>query len=263
MLVDVPSIELREVANTDEVVALRAECDGCDPARPCDEHAHSAWLWTVTAGAFQLRDSRGVHVLDPTRAMLMPAGHAYVIRHPAGPDRCVSFRGSLIDRMAAGGPRVVEIGAAWSARIARELDRHARGVGDPLALAEHLATVDAIDHASAGSRADRDLVAAIEHVVRLHFASAMSLAELADAAGYSLFHACRVFRAETGRTIHGFRRELRLRHALARVLDGGEPLAQISEACGFASQSHLTNLFRARFGVTPAKARTRELRVSA
>jgi AraC family transcriptional regulator len=67
-----------------------------------------------------------------------------------------------------------------------------------------------------------------------------------------------VFRAATGTTIHGFRRELRLRHALAHLLDGDESLADIASDCGFASQSHLTNLFRERFGITPAKARTRE-----
>jgi AraC family transcriptional regulator len=65
-----------------------------------------------------------------------------------------------------------------------------------------------------------------------------------------------VFRAATGTTIHGFRRELRLRHALARMLDSRDSLTEIAAATGFASQSHLTNLFRARFGVTPARART-------
>ena len=54
------------------------------------------------------------------------------------------------------------------------------------------------------------------------------------------------------------RRELRLHHALARILDGDEPLSAIAAATGFASQSHLTNLFRARFRITPGRARTRD-----
>ena len=69
---------------------------------------------------------------------------------------------------------------------------------------------------------------------------------------------CRVFRRATGQTILGFRRELRLRHALARLLDGDEPVADIAATTGFASQSHLTNLMTARFGVTPARVRTRD-----
>ncbi len=56
--------------------------------------------------------------------------------------------------------------------------------------------------------------------------------------------------------IHGFRCELRLRHALARILDGHEPLADIAVAIGFASHSHLTNQLRARFGIPPARARS-------
>jgi AraC-like DNA-binding protein len=67
----------------------------------------------------------------------------------------------------------------------------------------------------------------------------ISLGKLAAATGYSMFHACRVFRGTTGNTIHGFRRELRLRHALARILDGNEPLAGIALPIGFASYSHL------------------------
>ena len=35
-------------------------------------------------------------------------------------------------------------------------------------------------------------------------------------------------------------------------------LAEIAAATGFASQSHLTNLFRARFGITPGRVRTRD-----
>jgi AraC family transcriptional regulator len=274
---------MSQVATTRDVIAIRAVCDGCDAARPCAEHARSAWLWTVTSGAFELRDSRGRHVLDPTRAIVMPAGHEFVVRHPAGPDTCVSFCGPVIDQLAAAGPRLVAIEPRWSAAVLRELANRARGEADDLALAEQVAIVnsgarelrddradtrgsatriDAVERspraARAASKADRDLVAAVEHVLRLDFATDSQLSELADKAGYSLFHACRVFRATTGRTIHGFRRELRLRHALTRILDGDESLADIADACGFASQSHLTNLFRARFGVTPAKARTRD-----
>jgi AraC-like DNA-binding protein len=94
-------------------------------------------------------------------------------------------------------------------------------------------------------------------VLRTRYAEPVSLGEIAAATGYSVFHACRVFRATTGATIHGFRRDLRLRHALARILDGDEPLADIALAIGFASHSHLTNQFRARFGIPPARARSR------
>jgi len=76
----------------------------------------------------------------------------------------------------------------------------------------------------------------------------------------SLFHACRLFRRATGSTIHRFHEELRLRHALARVLDTDEPLARIAVALGFANQGHFGNRFRRRFGVAPGAARSQRAR---
>jgi AraC-like DNA-binding protein len=252
------------------VSALRARCDGCDPVRPCDEHARGAALWMVTAGAFELRDAAGRHVLDPTRAIVMPADHAFRIRHPAGPDVCLAFGGPIVEALAARGARLVAVAPAHIAQITQAL-----ASDDDLALAEALAQLAPPDPdepdepagpdgpAGPGARAAaardaRDLSAAVIDALRTRYADPTSLGELATITGYSVFHTCRVFRATTGTTIHGFRRELRLRHALARILDSREPLTEIAAATGFASQSHLTNLFRARFGITPARARTHD-----
>jgi AraC family transcriptional regulator len=254
-----PQFRITRAVTTRDVSAVRARCDGCDPVRPCDEHTHQASLWLVTAGAFELRDATGRHVVDPTQAIVMPGHHAFRIRHPAGPDTCLAFRGPIVDALAARGARLVPISPTQIAQIAAGL-----ADGDELALAEALAhLVPADDGAATPDRdldrhLDRDLCAAVAHTLRAHYAEPTSLGDIAATTGYSVFHTCRVFRATTGATIHGFRRELRLRHALARILDGGESLTHIAVATGFASQSHLTNLFRARFGITPARARTRD-----
>ncbi|HEU0036011.1 MAG TPA: helix-turn-helix transcriptional regulator [Kofleriaceae bacterium] len=249
-----PRFAVTHELSTREIHGVRALCDGCDPARPCDEHARGASLWVVTRGAFELRDASGRHVLDPMHALVMPAGHPFVIRHPAGPDTCVAFHGPLIERIAERGPRIAAIAPGHVARLAAHVAAFARGEGDELALGELLVELAADEPA----HRDREVADAIEHVLRLAYAEPLSLGELADRAGYSLFHTCRVFRATTGQTLHGFRRELRLRHALARIVDGDEPLIQIAAVTGFANQSHLTNLFRARFGITPGRARTRD-----
>jgi AraC-like DNA-binding protein len=179
------------------------------------------------------------------------------------------FRGPIIDALAARGPRFLPIAPGQLAGILA-------GVADDdeLALAEAICQLaddpedpgaedpGAADPGArpAAAAGDRDLTATIAEALRAGYAEPTSLGELAATAGYSVFHACRVFRATTGATIHGFRRELRLRHALARILAGDEPLTEVALATGFASQSHLTNRFRARFGVTPARARTRDRR---
>ncbi len=250
MLARMPQFRVTRALSTRDVSAIRAQCDGCDPARPCDEHTVRASLWLVTAGTFELRDTAGRHMIDPTQAIVMPKHHAFRVRHPAGPDTCVSFRGPLVDALAADGARLVAISPAQITQLLAGL----RG-DDELVLAEVLAQLAQLGPVAATG--DRDLCAAVAHAVRARFAEPTSLGELAATAGYSVFHACRVFRATTGTTIHGFRRELRLRHALARILDGADTLTEVAAASGFASQSHLTNRFRARFGITPARARTR------
>ena len=252
-----PTFRSATVYRTRDLDASRCMCDGCDPRRATEEATTRASLWLVTSGAMKVRDADGVRVLDPTLAIVMPPHHPFVVTHPAGPDICLGFHGPLIDELAATGPRLVRITPALVARIHAELGAWRSGAADELALAELLGEIAAEPHAPS-TEVGRDLASSVARELRLSFARSTSLGELAETTGYSVFHTCRVFQRATGQTIHGFRRELRLRHALARLLDGDEPLAEIAAATGFASQSHLTNLFRARFGVTPARVRTRD-----
>jgi AraC-like DNA-binding protein len=82
-----------------------------------------------------------------------------------------------------------------------------------------------------------------------------SLEGLARRLHVSPFHLARCFRAHTGRSLHGYRRELRLRAALARVLDGEDDLAGLACELGFASHSHLTDRFREAFARSPSTLR--------
>ncbi len=66
----------------------------------------------------------------------------------------------------------------------------------------------------------------------------------------SPFHLSRVFREQTGSSLHAYRTEARLRAGLERIADG-EGLAGLAADLGFASQAHLTDRFRRVFGVTP------------
>jgi len=63
---------------------------------------------------------------------------------------------------------------------------------------------------------------------------------------------CRLFREQTGRTIHAYRTQLRLRTALSRLADGERDLTRLALDLGFADQSHFTNAFRRTFDVSPA-----------
>jgi AraC-like DNA-binding protein len=84
-----------------------------------------------------------------------------------------------------------------------------------------------------------------------------TLKTIADAAGASTFHLCRVFRQRTGYTIHRYLTELRLRTALSRLEDYPDDLLGLAVELGFANHSHFTTAFRASLGVTPSEFRQR------
>ncbi len=87
------------------------------------------------------------------------------------------------------------------------------------------------------------------------FHEPLSLEDVARSAFLSPFHAARVFKQQTGMTIHENLRMLRIREALERMSDGTERLANVAQSVGFASHAHLTDAFGAHFGVPPSFVR--------
>jgi len=103
------------------------------------------------------------------------------------------------------------------------------------------------------ARQHRDHVAHARQILSLHPGGAScSLHDLARRVGVSVFHLCRVFRRHTGMTLHAYRTELRLRHALERLLERRAHITQIALDLGFSSHSHFTAAFRRAFGLTPS-----------
>ncbi|RKG61345.1 AraC family transcriptional regulator [Corallococcus exercitus] len=74
----------------------------------------------------------------------------------------------------------------------------------------------------------------------------------------SVFSLCRAFSAVHGEPVRRMQRRLRVRHALAWVLDTAAPLARVAAECGFASQTHLSTQFRRELGLTPGAVRRPE-----
>jgi AraC-like DNA-binding protein len=99
--------------------------------------------------------------------------------------------------------------------------------------------------------------AAAEHVKRLlagRLGEPLRLADIARDVGLSVYHLCRSFRAATGRTLHGYRNELRLRGTLER-LPSTRDLSRLALAQGYSSHSHFSGAFRRAFGGTPSGVR--------
>ncbi|HEX6163158.1 MAG TPA: AraC family transcriptional regulator [Vicinamibacterales bacterium] len=105
------------------------------------------------------------------------------------------------------------------------------------------------------SRRDVDLVESARDVIARRFNENLSLSDVAAAAGSSVFHLARTFRARTGFSLHAYRNQLRLRAALERLRQPGADLIGIALDLGFSSHSHFTEAFRRTFGRTPSAVR--------
>jgi AraC-like DNA-binding protein len=104
-------------------------------------------------------------------------------------------------------------------------------------------------------QAHRDLVDATRVVLARRFRDKLSLSELARAVFSSPFHLARVFRLETGLSLHQQQNRLRLRLALEHLADGKPDLTMLALELGFSSHAHFTQAFRSEFGRAPSAFR--------
>lgn len=101
----------------------------------------------------------------------------------------------------------------------------------------------------------RELAEAAKAELAFDPAARVTLGDLAARLHSSPFHLARVFRAETGFTLAGYRQALRLRAALERLpLSAGE-LTTLALELGFSSHSHFTASFTREYGVPPSSIR--------
>lgn len=84
---------------------------------------------------------------------------------------------------------------------------------------------------------------------------AFTVRELARCVSVSPFHLCRLFRRETGVTLHEYLVDLRLRRSLEWLSEGESDLSRVAFEVGFSSHSHFSAAFRRRLGVSPSCAR--------
>lgn len=106
--------------------------------------------------------------------------------------------------------------------------------------------------ATACATRDGRLAARVRECLAASFCSSGGLQALAVDVGASVFHLCRVFRRESGGTIHQYRTQLRLRRSLELLDQGETDILDVALRLGFCSHSHFTRVFHAVFGVTPS-----------
>jgi AraC family transcriptional regulator len=83
----------------------------------------------------------------------------------------------------------------------------------------------------------------------------LDLKTLAAESGYSRNHFLRMFRAATECTPHRYFLRLRIERAQSMMKNRSLRLIDIAEACGFASQTQFSRVFRQILGITPNQYR--------
>ncbi len=98
---------------------------------------------------------------------------------------------------------------------------------------------------------NRSIIQSSIDYIEANLKSQLSAAELAGRAGFSLFHYCRVFAAETGLPVMQYVLRRRLLYAIYEMKNGGKRIDIILEY-GFDSYSGYYRAFRREFGCTPS-----------
>ncbi|MEM9530878.1 MAG: AraC family transcriptional regulator [Pseudomonadota bacterium] len=106
-------------------------------------------------------------------------------------------------------------------------------------------------------RRHRRVAEATRRYIEFHLGESLSLEEIAKAVGASPYHLCRIFREQTGITLHTYRTRQRLGRAIQVLMnDRVESLTDLALDLGFSSHSHLTRAFRDELGVPPSALRS-------
>jgi AraC family transcriptional regulator len=132
-----------------------------------------------------------------------------------------------------------------------KVDTLARGMAEHLVTAHsNVATKATMQrHAIAPGRLRR-----AQEFIRSNLARQMTLQEIADNAGVSVFHFARSFKRATGLPPHQYLTEMRLVEACALLRNRSLPIGQVAKAVGF-THSHFTAVFIRRLGMTPTEFR--------
>ena len=244
------------------------------------------------AGVYQRRDVHGSFLADPNQVLFYNQGEPYDISHRIqGGDASTIFwvaPAVLVEMTRAYQPEVeghpgrmfpdshltLKTGLQILQYQLLQAKRHDLESLDPLEMDEAILTfvAEIIDdlfgkqpvkqRVSRSTRqAHADQTQAVKTFLNAHVRSRLQLEQISAGVHLSPYHLCRVFKGDTGLTLHRYLQRLRLFNAAEYMLD--EPHARldlIALEYGFANHGHFSTAFRQTFGVNPSELRSAQLR---
>lgn len=172
-------------------------------------------------------------------------------------DRVNTF--SLIDRVGCRDPLLESLYGAMLLEIQQPRPASALYLDS---LLESFLLKLLMDHSSASLRGPRSRetlqafrLKRVTEFVETHMGDRLTLNDLAQVAGGSVFHFSRAFKNALGDAPYRYVLRRRVERAKLLLSDGDLPLTEIAVACGFHDAAHFSKVFARLAGTTPARFR--------
>lgn len=86
--------------------------------------------------------------------------------------------------------------------------------------------------------------------IKSHINDNLSAEIIAENAGYSVFHFCRIFKKYSGRTLMQYVRDLRLENAAKEVKNGAR-ICEAAQSCGYETSGGFSRAYKKKYGKNP------------
>lgn len=268
-------LQLTPLAGTPLLQIVDVCCGAPQSGWSGEEGAPLPRLVLPRRGLFGCQTGGERHLVEAGCLLLLESDDSYRFSHPTdGGDDCtlISFVPDLwketvgartLRQRVARLPSVAQYQCALFYRIA---SRHAHdaltleelGIQLATALLELLVNQPDRTPPLLGPRAaarHRRLAEAASACVAANYRNHDGLDAIGRQVYSSPFQLARVFREQTGITLHRYRGRLRLAAALTALGEGCDDLTALALRLGYASHSHFSDSFRATFGCSPSAAR--------
>jgi AraC-like DNA-binding protein len=281
-------IHVRTLFKSNLLRVLDFRCPGCEDGR--GEIPQGYEIVLPRYGAYQRRDAYGTILADPNQVLFYNQGQPYDITHPVrGGDSSTVFVFAptlLIGMIRAYHPDVENHPCHIFQRSHLTLHTSLQVLqykllcaeqynAEPLQIEEQIITLtdeilqvlyreNTARHRPAFAntrRAHADQTHAVKIFLNAHVHEPLQLEQIASAVHLSPYHLCRVFKQNTGLTIHQYLKRLRLFNAAEQMLENPSArLDLLAHDYGFSNHGNFSAAFRQTFGLNPSALRGADLR---